>query len=75
MGIFYGNAYMNTWYIFYCAMGVILFGMYLVYDTQLICGKHKLKLSIDDYIIAALILYIDIIQIFLYILEILGRAR
>ncbi len=55
-------------------LGVILFGIYLVYDTQLVIGKNKRKFSIDDYIIAAMNLYIDIIQIFLYLLSILGNS-
>lgn len=55
--------------------GVILFGIYLIYDTQLVIGKNSRKYSIDDYIIAALNLYIDIIQIFLYILSILGNSQ
>ena len=57
----------------YCCLGVIVFGIYLVIDTQLIIGGRKMKLSMDDYIIGALILYIDIIQIFLYLLELLSK--
>jgi len=78
MGIFGANSYyingysyMNTWYIFYCTIGVIIFGMYLIYDTQLIAGGKRLELSIDDYILGALLLYVDIMRIFLYILSIL----
>ena len=55
-------------------MGVIVFGIYLVFDTQLTIGKNSRAYSIDDYIIAALNLYIDIIQIFLEILKILAIA-
>ena len=54
---------------------VILFGLYIVYDTQLICGNHALKLSTDDYIIGALHLYIDIMRIFLEILKILAELK
>ena len=54
--------------------GVILFSMYLVYDTQLIMGNHSNSLSIDEYIWAAMMLYVDIIQIFLQILKLLGEA-
>jgi FtsH-binding integral membrane protein len=45
----------------------------LVYDTQLIAGKGKLKLGVDDYIIGALIIYLDIILLFLELLKICGR--
>jgi FtsH-binding integral membrane protein len=60
-------------YTVYCVLGVILFGIYLIFDTQLILGKFGLEYSIDDYILAALNIYIDIIQMFLYILQLLRR--
>lgn len=62
-------------YTLYCALGVLLFGMYLIFDTQLILGKFGLEYSIDDYILAALNIYIDIIQMFLYILQLLRREN
>lgn len=55
-----------------CVFGVLLYSMYLLYDTQLIFGKVGLEYDVDDYILAALNIYLDIIQIFLYILEIIG---
>ena len=57
----------------YCCLGVIVFGIYLVIDTQMIIGGRKMQLSMDDYVVGALILYIDIIQIFLYLLELLSK--
>lgn len=57
----------------YCSLGVIVFGIYLVIDTQMVVGGKRLQLSMDDYVVGALILYIDIIQIFLYMLELFGR--
>ena len=58
----------------YSIIGVILFSFYLIYDTQLIIGgKHKkYQFDKDDYILGALALYLDIINLFLYILEILS---
>lgn len=63
----------NLFHIIICVGGVIMFGIYLIYDTQLILGKHNISIDVDDYILASFMLYIDIIQIFLYILEILQR--
>ena len=57
----------------YCALGVIVFGIYLVWDTKIIVGGERLGLSLDDYVVGALLLYIDIIQIFLYILLMMRR--
>jgi FtsH-binding integral membrane protein len=57
----------------YCVLGLIVYSLYLIYDTQLVMGKFGSEFDIDDYVYAALNIYIDIIQIFLYILQILGR--
>ena len=57
--------------LLYCLLGTVLFSIYLIIDTQLICGKHGL--STEDYIIGAMILYLDILNIFLFILRLLGR--
>ena len=54
------------------AFAVLLFGVYLVYDTQLIVGGKSRELALDDYIIGALMLYIDIIRIFIEVLRILA---
>ena len=51
------------------AASVLIFSLYLIYDTQLILGRGELKLTVDDYIYAAMTLYLDIIQIFLHILN------
>lgn len=59
----------------YCCFGVFVFGVYLIVDTQLIMGGRKVELGIDEYILAAMMLYIDIIQIFLYLLRLLGDRR
>lgn len=58
--------------LLYCFIGVVLYSLYLIYDTQLIAGKFEYGYSVDDYVFAVLNLYIDIMQIFLYILRILG---
>eukprot|EP00331_Platyophrya_macrostoma_P026712 CAMPEP_0176445938 /NCGR_PEP_ID=MMETSP0127-20121128/24023_1 /TAXON_ID=938130 /ORGANISM="Platyophrya macrostoma, Strain WH" /LENGTH=186 /DNA_ID=CAMNT_0017831867 /DNA_START=108 /DNA_END=668 /DNA_ORIENTATION=+ len=54
---------------------VILYGFYLVYDTQLIIGGHSYQLTVDDYIIGAMMLYIDIIILFLRLLQLLSYLR
>lgn len=59
----------------YCALGVIVFGIYLVIDTQMIIGGRRFGITLDDYVIGALILYIDIIQLFMYILQLLSKKK
>ena len=63
----------EVFYLLYCAAGVFIYSIYLIYDTQLISGKFGKAFEIDDYVIAAVNVYLDIINIFLYILSILGR--
>lgn len=58
----------------YCGLGVLLFGIYIVVDTQLIVGGRSAELEIDDYFLGAMLLYVDIISIFIYILQLLGLA-
>lgn len=52
--------------------GALLFSAYIVYDVQLLAGgQHRYSLSTEDYVPAALTIYLDILNLFLYILEIL----
>jgi FtsH-binding integral membrane protein len=62
-------------HVFVCVAGVFLYAIYLVYDTQLLIGNQENKLDIEDYIYGALMLYLDIINIFLYILQILAYFK
>ena len=70
------GARMSTTYKVYCWIGVLIFSLYIVYDTQLIMGgKHKKhSFGVDDYVFAALNLYLDIINMFLYLLALLGSG-
>lgn len=66
----------KTMQMVYASLGALLFSIYLIYDTQLMMGgKHKYSLSPEEYVFAALNLYMDIINIFLYILTIIGNAK
>eukprot|EP00927_Polykrikos_kofoidii_P048716 TRINITY_DN42939_c0_g1_i1.p1 TRINITY_DN42939_c0_g1~~TRINITY_DN42939_c0_g1_i1.p1 ORF type:complete len:273 (-),score=38.75 TRINITY_DN42939_c0_g1_i1:94-825(-) len=56
-------------------LGILLFSWYIIYDTQKILGKGEVALSIDEYVYGALTLYMDIIQLFLYILQLFGERR
>jgi len=58
----------------FCFLGASLFSFYLAYHTRLIVsGKHtKYQLNHKDYVFGAMLLYNDIVNIFLYILRILG---
>eukprot|EP00088_Acartia_fossae_P002564 TRINITY_DN11044_c0_g1_i2.p1 TRINITY_DN11044_c0_g1~~TRINITY_DN11044_c0_g1_i2.p1 ORF type:complete len:292 (-),score=53.92 TRINITY_DN11044_c0_g1_i2:591-1466(-) len=61
----------RTLKLVYAGLGVVIFSLYLILDTQLMLGgTHKYALSPEDYVFAALNLYIDIIQLFINILKI-----
>lgn len=53
-------------------LGTLLVSLYLVFDIQLIMGGRKCEISPEEYILAAIMLYTDIINIFIYMLEILN---
>jgi len=59
---------------FYSVLGAIIFAFYIVYDTQLIVGGNhrKHQFSTDDYVIASISLYLDIINMFLYLMDLLN---
>jgi len=61
----------------YATFGALLVSAYLVYDTQLILGgKHTEKrFSIDDYVLAALSLYLDLVRLFMFLLRLMGEKR
>jgi len=61
----------------YAFLGVFIYSFFLIYDTQLIVGgKHrKMKFDKDAYILASIALYLDIINMFLFVLQILNGER
>ncbi|KAM9852573.1 protein lifeguard 1 [Aulostomus maculatus] len=64
-------------YITYACLGTLLFSLYLVYDTQLIVGgKHrKYTISPEEYVFAALNLYLDIVLLFVLLLNLISLCR
>ncbi|NWH53943.1 LFG3 protein, partial [Fregata magnificens] len=60
-------------HMLYAAIGAIVFTLFLAYDTQLVLGNRKNTLSPEEYIYGALTIYTDIVYIFTFILQIVGR--
>ena len=58
-----------------CLFGTLLFGVYLVYDTQIIMKKYGEVYTVDDYIFASIQIYLDIINLFLVILSVFGNNK
>jgi len=62
-----------TLYSLYCAIAVAVAGILLLIDTKIITGgKSDFDISLDDYVMGALILYADIMRIFLLVLRVVG---
>ena len=59
----------------YSALGVVLALIFVAIDTQFIIKDHKYGIGMDDYIVAALLLYLDILQLFLHLLRLFGNRR
>ncbi|XP_075155341.1 protein lifeguard 2-like [Haematobia irritans] len=65
--------YSHILMMIYCSLGVLLYSMFLIFDTQLMVrGNHAYAIRSDDYVFGALNLYIDIVQIFLCLLHLVG---
>jgi protein lifeguard len=60
----------------YACIGAVIMSFYIIFDTQLmIGGGHKHKYNDDDYVFAAISLYLDIINLFIYILQLVGKKN
>ena len=56
----------------YGVAGAVVFSLHIIFDTQMmIGGKHQYALDPEEYVFAALNIYLDVIQLFLYILMII----
>jgi protein lifeguard len=62
------------WYFLIAIVAAVLFTAFLIYDLQLLMGGGAHELSPDEYIFAACNIYLDVVQIFLNVLQIVGLA-
>jgi hypothetical protein len=83
---FFGIACMITYfvsgpnYILQCVYGglaAIVFSLFLVFDTQMVVGgsNRRYQLSPEEYIYGALQLYVDVVNLFIIILGLVGGKR
>uniref|UniRef100_A0A8D0BR07 Protein lifeguard 2 n=1 Tax=Salvator merianae TaxID=96440 RepID=A0A8D0BR07_SALMN len=61
--------------VIYAVLGAVLFTMFLAFDTQLLMGNRRYAMSPEEYIFGALNIYLDIIYIFSFFLQIFGSSR
>lgn len=74
-GIVCAFTYSRVLYTVYAGLGAVAFSIFLAVDTQLIMGGKRHEISAEDHVFASLMLYIDIVYIFLYILTLLGNRE
>jgi len=62
-------------HVIYSGVGALLFSFFLLIDTQMIMGGNRKEvLSPEEYILAVMMLYMDIINLFLHILSLLNSS-
>ena len=59
----------------YTCFGVILALVFVAIDTRIIIKDRNYGITQDDYIVAALILYLDVLRIFVHLLRLLGSRK
>ena len=60
----------------YASAGAFIFMLYIIFDTQMLMGgHHSYALDPEEYVFAALSLYLDMVNLFIYILAIVGLAK
>jgi FtsH-binding integral membrane protein len=42
---------------------------------MIVGGKSEMQYSVDDYVAATIALYIDIVSLFIYMLQLFGKQR
>ncbi|CAF4903339.1 unnamed protein product, partial [Rotaria sp. Silwood2] len=62
-------------YTIYAGVGAVVFSIFLAVDTQMIMGGKRHEISAEDHVFASLMLYIDIVYIFIYILSLIGNRE
>ncbi|XP_076251282.1 protein lifeguard 2-like [Rhynchophorus ferrugineus] len=66
--------YSRVLWLVYSGLATALFSLFLLYDMQCILGGRRHEISPEEYIFAALTLYVDVVMIFMYMLELLNAC-
>eukprot|EP00878_Enallax_costatus_P001507 GHUV01001658.1.p1 GENE.GHUV01001658.1~~GHUV01001658.1.p1 ORF type:complete len:249 (+),score=27.99 GHUV01001658.1:548-1294(+) len=56
-------------------IGAAVFACYIVFDVQLMVGTGSYSISPDDYVMATINIYLDVINLFLYLLRLLQEIQ
>lgn len=71
------GVFVNSKWVVLLVAGIscLLFSLYLLLQTQMVLAKNGRGYAIDDYIVATMHLYIDIVRIFTSMLQIMSFTR
>jgi FtsH-binding integral membrane protein len=72
LSFFFHSRIMN---ILVSALGAAVFSCYIVFDVLLMVGGGRYSISPDDYVMAALNIYLDVINLFLYLVQLLNEIN
>ncbi|XP_028854192.1 fas apoptotic inhibitory molecule 2b [Denticeps clupeoides] len=75
MGIIVPFGYVPWLHALYAVIGSIVFTMFLAFDTQVLLGNKQYAISPEEYVFATLSLYLDIIYLFNFLLQIFGGSH
>lgn len=64
--------YEETIYVF---ISMIPFIWFAIYDVQLIAGGRLIEYTYDDYLVSSLIVYVEIVGLFFYIIYVVKTAK
>ena len=61
--------------VVYATLGAVLFSAYLVMDVQTIMGGKTYRIGPEEHVIAAVVVFLDVMNLFLMVLNLVGFAR
>ncbi|KAI4459987.1 bax inhibitor-related [Holotrichia oblita] len=62
-------------FIVYASIMALVFSLYFMWTTQLILGGKKYEISPEEYVYGAIVLYVEVMTLFILIMQLCGVAR
>ena len=61
----------------YSVGGAVIFSFYIIYDTQLLIGgnNRRIQYTTNDFALASINLYLDVVNLFLFLLDLMSGNR
>ncbi|XP_062337160.1 protein lifeguard 2a [Osmerus eperlanus] len=59
----------------YAGLGALVFTLFLAFDVQLLMGNRRYSLSPEEHVFGALCLYMDVVYIFFFLLQLFGSQE